>query len=130
MIKKILIVDDIFSNRLLLGSTLESIGFEYESVENGQLAIESIQTGAFSMVLLDIEMPVMNGIETAQYIREEMSPDFCDIPIIALTAHNPDEYKGRMNEAGFNEILSKPYSVEKIEKIINKYSKINKASSS
>ncbi|MCF6242482.1 MAG: response regulator [Bacteroidales bacterium] len=123
MNKKILIVDDIFSNRLLLGSTLESIGVEYETVENGQLAIEFIQKGGFSMVLLDIEMPVMNGIETAKYIREEMDTDFCDIPIIALTAHNPDEYKNRMQEAGFNEILSKPYSVEKIEGIINKYSK-------
>ena len=123
MNKKILIVDDIFSNRLLLGSTLESIGIEYETVENGQLAIEFIQNGDFSMVLLDIEMPVMNGIETAKYIREEMDADFCDIPIIALTAHNPDEYKNRMQEIGFNEILSKPYSVEKIEGIINKYSK-------
>jgi CheY-like chemotaxis protein len=123
MNKKILIVDDIFSNRLLLGSTLESIGIEYETVENGQLAIEFIQNGDFSMVLLDIEMPVMNGIETAKYIREEMDDDFCDIPIIALTAHNPDEYKNRMQEVGFNEILSKPYSVEKIEGIINKYSK-------
>ncbi len=123
MNKKVLIVDDIFSNRLLLGSTLESIGVEYETVENGQLAIEFIQKGGFSLVLLDIEMPVMNGIETAQYIREEMSAEFCDIPIIALTAHNPDDYKNRMQEAGFNEILSKPYSVEKIEGIINKYSK-------
>ncbi len=117
---KILIVDDIFSNRLLLGSTLESLGIEYEAVENGEIAIEYIQKGEFSMVLLDIEMPVMNGIETAKHIREEMSAEFCDIPVIALTAHNPDEYK-KIDEAGFNEILSKPYSIEKINGIIEKY---------
>ena len=121
MNKKVLIVDDIFSNRLLLGSTLESIDIDYEAVENGQMAINYIRTTEVSIILLDIEMPVMNGIETAKFIREEMSSEFNNIPIIALTAHNPDEYKDRIHEAGFNEILSKPYSVEKISAIIEKY---------
>ena len=121
MNNKVLVVDDIFSNRLLLGSTLESIGLEYEAVENGEIAIKHINTGNYNIVLLDIEMPVMNGIETAKYIREEMPAEFCDIPIIALTAHNPAEYSNRINEAGFNEILSKPYSIEKISAIIKKY---------
>ena len=123
MTKKILIVDDIFSNRLLLSSTLESIGIDSETVENGQIAIKSLQTNDFGMVLLDIEMPVMNGIETARYIREEMSDTHSKLPIIALTAHNPDEYGTRINEAGFNEIMSKPYSVEKLGYIIEKYYK-------
>ena len=121
MNKKVLIVDDIFSNRLLLGSTLESINIDYEAVENGQMAIDYIRTTKVSIILLDIEMPVMNGIETAKFIREEMSSELNNIPIIALTAHNPDEYKDRIYEAGFNEILSKPYSVEKISAIIEKY---------
>ncbi len=123
MAKKILVVDDIFSNRLLLSSTLESIGIDSKTVENGQKAIESLETDDFGMVLLDIEMPVMNGIETAKYIREEMSDAYNKLPIIALTAHNPAEYGGRINEAGFNEILSKPYSVEKLGNIIEKYLK-------
>ncbi len=121
MAKKILVVDDIFSNRLLLSSTLESIGIESETVENGQKAIDSIQMEEFGMILLDIEMPVMNGIETAKYIREEMSDAYNKLPIIALTAHNPEEYSDRINEAGFNEILSKPYSVDKLGNIIEKY---------
>jgi two-component system sensor histidine kinase BarA len=121
MPKKILIVDDIFSNRLLLSSTLDSIGIESESVVNGQEAIYAIEKSEFGMVFLDIEMPVMNGIETAQYIRTEMADEYSKIPIIALTAHNPAEYGSRMNEAGFNEILSKPYSVEKLGNIIEKY---------
>lgn len=121
MPKKILIVDDIFSNRLLLSSTLDSIGIESESVVNGQEAIYAIEKSEFGMVFLDIEMPVMNGIETAQYIRTEMADEHNKLPIIALTAHNPEEYGSRMNEAGFNEILSKPYSVEKLGNIIEKY---------
>ena len=118
---KILIVDDIFSNRLLLSSTLDSIGIKSKMVDNGQKAIESLQEDDFGMVLLDIEMPVMNGIETAKYIREEMSDNYNKLPIIALTAHNPEEYGKKINEAGFNEILSKPYSVEKLGNIIEKY---------
>ena len=82
MTKKILVVDDIFSNRLLLSSTLESIGIDSETAENGQKAIEFLENEKFGMVLLDIEMPVMNGIETAKYIREEMTDSFKKIPII------------------------------------------------
>ena len=121
MSKKILIVDDIFSNRLLLSSTLDSIGIESKSVVNGQEAINAIEENEYGLVFLDIEMPVMNGIETAQYIRTEMSGNYNKLPIIALTAHNPAEYGSRINEAGFNEILSKPYSVEKLGSIIEKY---------
>jgi len=123
MKKKILIVDDIFSNRLLLSSTLDSIGIDSVTVENGQKAIESLQADDFGMILLDIEMPVMNGIETASYIREEMSDSYNKLPIIALTAHNPNEYGDRISKAGFNEIMSKPYSVEKLGSIIEKYYK-------
>lgn len=121
MSKKILIVDDIFSNRLLLSSTLDSIGIKSKSVVNGQEAIDAIKDHEFALVFLDIEMPVMNGIETAQFIRTEMSGNYNELPIIALTAHNPAEYGSRISEAGFNEILSKPYSVEKLGSIIEKY---------
>lgn len=121
MAKKILVVDDIFSNRLLLCSALESIGIDSEAVEDGQKAIDILVEDDFGMVLLDIEMPVMNGFETARYIRDEMPDAYKNMPIIALTAHNPDEYSSRMDEAGFDEIMSKPYSVEKLSNIIDKY---------
>jgi len=117
---KILIVDDIFSNRLLLSSTLESLGIKSESVGNGQKAIELLEDEKFGMVFLDIEMPVMNGIETVKHIRKEM-PEINNLPIIALTAHNPTEYGEDINSAGFTEIVSKPYSVEKLSKLIEKY---------
>jgi len=118
---RILIVDDIFSNRLLLSSALESIGIDSKSVNNGQIAIDSLQEENFGMVLLDIEMPVMNGLETVRYIRNEMPFPLKDIPVIALTAHNPNEYGNEMQTAGFNEILTKPYSIEKIKNLLEKY---------
>ena len=66
---RILIVDDIFSNRPLLSSALESIGIDSKSVGDGQAAINSLKEEDFNMVFLDIEMPVMNGLETVRYIR-------------------------------------------------------------
>ncbi len=118
---KILIVDDIFSNRLLLSSTLESMGIKSESVGDGQKAIKLLENEKFGMVFLDIEMPVMNGIETVRYIRREMPNLKDNLPIIALTAHNPTEYGEDINTAGFSEVVSKPYSVEKLSRLIKKY---------
>jgi len=121
---KILIVDDIFSNRLLLSSTLEGMGIKSESVGDGQKAIKLLENEEFGMVFLDIEMPVMNGIETVRHIRKEMPYLTDKLPVIALTAHNPTEYGDDINTAGFSEIVSKPYSVEKLSKLIKKYLKM------
>lgn len=117
---RILIVDDIFSNRLLLASALEGIGIDSKSVGDGQAAIDLLGEENFSLVLLDIEMPVMNGLETVRYIRKKM-PAFNSLPVVALTAHNPLEYGEEINTAGFTEILTKPYSIDKLQDLISKY---------
>jgi len=122
-LSKVLVVDDIFSNRLLLSSTLDEIGVESKSVSNGQQAIDILEIEEFSIVLLDIEMPVMNGLETARYIRRNMPEPICNMPVIALTAHNPNEFGEELYLAGFNEIFTKPYSIEKLKILIGKYLK-------
>jgi CheY-like chemotaxis protein len=118
---KILIVDDIFSNRLLLSSALETIGIESKSVGDGQAAINCLAEESFSMVFMDIEMPVMNGLETVIYIRKQMEERIKNMPVIALTAHNPKDYGTEIDKAGFNEILTKPYSIEKLQNLVEKY---------
>jgi CheY-like chemotaxis protein len=120
-LKKILIVDDIFSNRLLLSSALETLGISSKAVNDGQAAINALEEEQYSLVFMDIEMPVMNGLETVRYIRNKMYAPEKDIPIIALTAHNPNEYGREIDNAGFTEILTKPYSIEKLQSIISKY---------
>ncbi|MDF1549583.1 MAG: response regulator [Bacteroidales bacterium] len=119
--ERILIVDDIFSNRLLLSSALEGLGLASKSVGNGQAAIDLLQEEAFSMVLLDIEMPVMNGLETVRYIRKQMKDPVRNMPVVALTAHNPNEYGDEIQSAGFSEILTKPYSIDKLQNLLDKY---------
>jgi CheY-like chemotaxis protein len=115
-----MVVDDIFTNRLLLSELIKSTGNEVVQVENGQQAIEKLKQEEIQLIFMDIEMPVMNGIETTRYIRNEMPHPFNTIPIIALTAHNPDLFFEDYTDVGFDELITKPYSVDKIrEKIRN-----------
>ncbi len=116
---KILIVDDTFTNRLLLRELVKSLGHESILAENGKEAIESIQNDHFDLVLLDIEMPVMNGLETITYIRNKLPQPKNLITVVALTAHNPTLFFEDFNNAGFDDLLTKPYSLNKIIEIIN-----------
>ena len=116
---KILIVDDIFTNRLLLVELLKTLGHEFKQVENGKEAIEALENESFDLVLMDIEMPVMNGLETTMYIREKFPHPNNRIPIVALTAHNPQLFFEDFRDVGFDKLLTKPYSIEKLSAIVN-----------
>ena len=116
---KILIVDDIFTNRLLIAELLKNIGHEYAQAENGKEAIEAMNTQDFDLVLMDIEMPVMNGLETTVYIRQNFPHPKSRIPIVALTAHNPHLFFEDFGDTGFDRLLTKPYNLEKLSAIIN-----------
>lgn len=115
---RILVVDDIATNRLLLSELIRSTGNEVVLVDNGEKAIEALKQQEFHLVFMDIEMPVMNGIETTNYIRNEMGYPLNAIPIIALTAYNPVNFFEDYSEAGFDELITKPYSVTKIREKI------------
>ena len=115
---RILVVDDIFTNRYLLSELIKTTGNEAILAENGAQAIEIIKTERVNMVFMDIEMPVMNGIETTQYIRNKMPPPLNAIPVIALTAHNPELFFDDFSDVGFDELITKPYSLEKIKEKI------------
>ena len=118
---KILIVDDIFTNRLLLVELLKTLGHEFKQVENGKEAIEALESESFDLVLMDIEMPVMNGLETTMYIREKLQHPVNRIPIVALTAHNPQLFFEDFRDVGFDKLLTKPYSIEKLSAIVRDF---------
>lgn len=115
---KILVVDDIYTNRYLLSELVKLTGNVPVLAENGQEAIDILNNEEIHMVFMDIEMPVMNGVETTQYIRKELPSPLNAITVIALTAHNPEIFFEDYSEAGFDELITKPYSVEKIRAII------------
>lgn len=116
---KLLIVDDIFTNRFLVSEIVREIGFEVVEACNGKEAIDIIHTIHLDLILMDIEMPVMNGIETTHYIRHNLSSPKCDIPIIALTAHNPLLFFDDYRDAGFSQIITKPYTIKRFKEVIN-----------
>lgn len=116
-----LIVDDIFMNRLLLKEIISEMCNIIKEAKNGKEAIEIILSEDIDIVLMDIEMPVMNGVETTRYIRSEMPAPKNRLPIIALTAHNPDDFFDDYNSAGFDKLLTKPYSFQKILSTIESF---------
>jgi len=116
-----LIVDDIFVNRLLLKEIVKDLCGEIKEASNGKEAIDIIEQGNVDIVLMDIEMPVMNGVETTKFIRKEMPFPKNMLPIIALTAHNPDDFFDSYHSAGFNHLLTKPYSLNKVLDVIHTF---------
>ena len=116
---RILVVDDIFTNRYLLSELIKLTGHEAVLAEDGQQAIDILTSEKIHMVFMDIEMPVMNGVETTRYIRNELPSPLNAITVIALTAHNPELFFEDYSDAGFDELITKPYSVEKIRAMIS-----------
>ncbi len=119
----LLIVDDILINRMLLSEIVKEIGCDYITANNGKEAIEQLNKSKFDIVLMDIEMPVMNGLETTKFIRNKMEKPISDIPIVALTAHNPNDFFEEFSSAGFDELITKPYLINKIKSLISKFYK-------
>lgn len=116
----LIIADDYADNRILLKQMCTILGIDTFEATNGEEAVELFKEHTnIDMVLLDIEMPVMNGLEAAEEIKEIMPV----IPVIAITAHNPAHFAERMRKAGFDDYISKPYTLDKIKTMINKYLK-------
>jgi CheY-like chemotaxis protein len=117
----IIIADDFFSNRLLLSEIIEDLGHKYIAVENGKEAIDALVNNEVDIVLMDIEMPVMTGLEATKYIRKKLSEPKCSTPIIALTAHNPKIFFNDFKDVGFDQLITKPYSLEKITNLLENF---------
>ena len=121
-VMKVMIADDYYTNRLLVLEILNSMGHDSLEAENGKQVLELLEKhDDIDLVFMDIEMPVMNGIEAMKYIREKMAYPINRIPIIALTAHTPGSPIGDSLSEGFNQTLVKPYSIDKIAEILESY---------
>ncbi len=115
---KVLVVEDVALNQLLIKIILTDFGCEVEVAENGKIALEKLRENKYDIVLMDLQMPEMNGFEATKYIREEMKSQ---IPIIALTADVTTVDAEKCIALGMNDYISKPID----EKLL--YSKMIKA---
>jgi signal transduction histidine kinase len=102
---KVLLVEDIKLNQLLMKIILEDFNFEYDIADNGKIAIEKLQTESYDIILMDLQMPEMNGFEATEYIRNTMN---LKIPIIALTADVTTVDVEKCKAIGMNDYISKP----------------------
>ncbi|MES2592850.1 MAG: ATP-binding protein [Bacteroidota bacterium] len=102
---KILVVEDIPLNQLLMRTLLEEFGFEMDIACNGEIAIEKLQENKYDIILMDLQMPVMNGFEATEYIRKVLHSQ---VPIIALTADVTTVDVEKCKAVGMNDYISKP----------------------
>jgi two-component system CheB/CheR fusion protein len=102
---KVLVVEDVTLNQLLMKTLLDDFGFESDIISNGKLAIEKLKTKQYDIILMDLQMPEMNGFEATEYIRKTMNSS---IPIIALTADVTTVDLEKCKAAGMDDYLAKP----------------------
>lgn len=117
---KILLVEDSETNQIIAKATLERMGHTVSLAAHGAEAIEQLQAQHFDGVLMDLRMPIMDGIEATQKIRESHAP-WSDIPIVALTANAVASELERCLEAGMNSHLTKPMQRKALSEAIQTY---------
>lgn len=116
----VLAVDDDPTNRLIIGKVLSRLGVEYVVADGGPGAIEAIKRQTFDLVLMDIEMPEMDGYETTREIRKwEVTEALDPLRIVALSAHVASEFKEKAMAAGMNDFMNKPIDLARIKQEIN-----------
>ena len=114
--KKILIAEDNDSNFVLMSYILKK-HYQFERAKNGQEAVEMVDKNQYDIVLMDIKMPIMDGLEATKAIKEKHP----DLPILALTANAFDSDRQLAMDAGCNDFLSKPVSSEECLETIKRY---------
>ena len=117
--KKLLLVEDNKVNQLVAKSILENTGIKIEIVENGKLAVDKVAVMDFDIILMDLRMPEMGGIEATKLIREVRSDR--DIPIVALTANVASSDRSECAEAGMNDFIGKPFKAQELLDILKKW---------
>jgi len=116
--KKILVVDDNEMNRLVATTILQEYGVLFTEATNGEEATSLMREQHFDLVLMDIQMPVMNGLDATEYIRKELGSA---VPVIALTANAIRGENEKCFAAGMNDYLSKPFEENQLIQIISRW---------
>jgi len=120
--KPILIVEDNLINQKVTSTIIKKLGYPVTIASNGKEAVELCQKTNYSIVMMDLSMPKMDGFEATQKIRRNEKDGFRST-IIAVTGHAFLEYRERCNEVGIDDFLSKPYNLFKLKEKLDAYSK-------
>jgi CheY-like chemotaxis protein len=117
---RILVAEDSLVNQRIVQRVLERVGHEADTVANGQEVLEAFHQQPYDLVLMDVHMPEMGGLEATRQIREQFSAQ--DQPVIvAMTASGQTDDRERCLEAGMDDYLTKPIKAEKLETTLASY---------
>lgn len=114
---RVLVVEDGETNRMIAQAMLQRAGYEVNCAYDGAEAVTMVLTGDYEAVLMDLAMPVMDGVEATKSIRQLPEP-VCYTPIIALTAYDSQQDRARCVSAGMDEYLSKPLRAERLFSVL------------
>lgn len=121
--KRILVADDEGINRLFLRSLLQNNGWEVEEAGEGEEAVRIASEEPFDVILMDVNMPLLDGFDATRRLREAGVEDRRGAPvtILALSAYNDEKFFAECEEAGMNGILSKPITETKLLRTLDRH---------
>lgn len=125
--KRILLVEDNLLNQEIAVELLKEVGFILDTAEDGIIAVEKMQKarpGQYDLILMDIQMPLMDGYEATRQIRKLENPEMAGIPIVAMTANAFEEDRQKALDAGMNGHVSKPIDLGKLLEAVKKVLKV------
>ncbi|MFZ5757510.1 MAG: ATP-binding protein [Pseudomonadota bacterium] len=117
---RVLVVDDNEANLKLLCTLIEDLGVQVQGVSSGKAAIAALRRDGFDLVLMDIQMPVMDGIETTRRLRE-LGPEFRTLPVIAVTAHALASEREQLLADGLDDYLTKPIGEQQLRYVLERW---------
>lgn len=115
----VLVVDDVAINRKLMEGQLSKAGYQVITAENGQEAVNAALDTAIDIILMDLQMPVMDGLEATRAIRQCGNPDVEGVPILGLTANLTPEKESECLQAGMNSVVAKPIDATSLRATLN-----------
>jgi len=119
--RRILLAEDNIVNEMVACRTLERLGYQVDAVRNGRDAVTAWQTGRHDLILMDCQMPVLDGYAATREIRQLEQGTSSHIPIVALTAHAMKDDDVKCREAGMDDYLTKPIDRDKLEACLERY---------
>jgi hypothetical protein len=119
--KKVMIAEDSSVIQNLTRRILSIQNYEITSVKNGQQVLDALNKDHYDIILMDINMPVMDGIECTEQIRSLEDPNKSKIPIIAITGNARNLSVQEYNDIGIDELLQKPLNFDQLVNIVRKY---------
>ena len=117
---RVLVADDTIVNVMLMKSILKRLNVAVDSAVNGAKALELLNKNNYNLVLTDINMPVMDGIELTRQIRSHPNPKIQNLPVVVLTGSNLKEATERIKEVGVIDFLLKPFSQKDFVEMIRR----------